>query len=1386
MRLAKLLTLISISLIATVAFSQPAKLHFRKIDVSDGLSNNHISSIYASKDGFLWCGTLSGLDKFDGYTFRKFNSMANLPGNPELSVVSWISEDYDGILWLFTRDNTVVFFDPKTETFSTDHEAFHYNIAITPQSITGMVVDTDGNLWMADSQKGIYKYDRKEKKIDLLNKDNSLSDNGAIALACDSKGYIWSVNRYGILEKIDKNQLKVVKRVEMGLSGMVSSNYLYKIFIDSDDDIWLFSSNNTEGLHFYSDKQGKTVKFSTRASAHPLNNDIVTSVVESKKGTIWVGTDHGGINMIDKSNMSVSYLVNDPTDNNSLANNSVYVHRDQNGIIWVGTFKNGINYYHPEMFQFGLTQHFPLSKEGLPYNDINCFTEDSDGNLWIGTNGFGLIKHNRRTGSYQVYRHNPNDPNSISSDIVVCLTNDHNNHIWAGTYYGGLNRFDGKKFTRFMNNPNDPTSLSDNRIWQIMEDSKRRLWIGSLGGGLMLYQPATNSFKRWRNNQPNSIHSDFVQALAEDINGNIWVGTSNGLELMNPVTEKFRYIVNTPNSNRVLSDNNIVNIIRDHRNWMWMATRNGVSCYDAIKDSFKIIGATDGLPAKSILTILEDGKGNLWLGTLNGLSNLRINPANTPFDIQISIRNYNVVDGLQGSEFNEYSAYKTRDGEFYFGGPNGLNHFHPDRIIENSFKPKVIFSGIQIKNKEIAIGEKLDGNVILKKSITYTESIKLKYSQNSLSIHFTALQQLHPEKARFRYMLEGFDNEWVETEANNRTATYTNLSPGKYLFRIKASGGDGLWSDNETTLKIMVSPPLYATLGAYILYIALILLAIWYSHKTVTRREKQKYLREQEKKEHQRMHEIDNIKIKFFTNISHEFRTPLTLILTPIERLIKKTKDDEDRSQLVLIQRNGRRLLNLINQLLDFRKLEVQEFKLHADYGNIVAFLKDTAESFSDLAEYRSIKYKFKSCSNQIFTSFDQDKVEKILFNLLSNAFKFTQENGTITVSVNHLQPSNKAFINLFDGKDYIEIKVEDSGIGIPFDKQERIFERFFQNESNGTVVNQGSGIGLALTQEYVKVHGGTITVKSEPEKGSVFVVRIPVISQFDNIAPENNEFEGIEIELQKESREFDEEENHSQPDKPLVVLVEDNEDLRFYLKENLKKNYTIVDTGDGKSAWGKIQELQPTLVVSDIMMPGIDGLQLCEMIKSDPQTSHIPVILLSARANSEQRLEGLQAGADDYIAKPFNYEILELKIKKLIEQRLEFQKTFTKKFEIKPGEINITSLDEKFIQKAIDTVEKHISDTEFTVEKMSRELGLSRGHLYNKIMSLTGKTPVEFIRIMRLKRAAQLLEKSQMTVSEIAFHVGFNDPKYFSKYFKNEFNMLPSKYADQYKKGEK
>lgn len=1357
---------------------------FRHLNSSHGLSNNQISSIHKDRYGFVWFGTVSGLNRYDGHSFKTYK---NIPGDSTtipFNNVQKIFEDHRGCLWILSQDNQLTIFDPSKDVFYTDYYLLAGKNAIPSDYIASLEVDKDSNLWVATNQYGVFKVDSETEEIERFHElKGSKRDIGSDLVTdvfIESDSTVLIVNAFGVVERLSSKTGEVLYSYQPQKLKGSSVEDFYSLLADKSGDFWIYSEQSDKGLFYFDADSEEELHFSVDDSRYRISSNIVTGILQDKKGHIWVGTDHGGIQIIDKSDFSLINVRNLQGVYNSLSQNSITsLVRDNAGTIWIGTYKEGVNYYHPDLFQFKLFSHNPFIEEGLPANDIDCFAEDDDGNFYIGTNGSGLIYYNRKKKTFKVFRAEPSNPDALSHDVIVSLLFDSKNRLWVGTYYGGLNCYQDGKFTRYYHDAENPETISDNRIWKILEDSDGRIWVGTLGGGLDLFDEANNRFLHYRDGDLNSVNSNFILTMEEDNAGNLWMGTSFGINVLNKNTGRFSHIAANPGKENALSHHIVLAILQDRRGMMWFGTRNGLNMYDPQTGEFRLFLERDGLPDNNILNLLEDEAGNIWMSTLNGLSRLEIDDTDERTDYSFS--NFDLLDGLQGREFNEHAAFKTSAGELIFGGPDGFNLFNPANIQKSTRIPQVRITGLRLFNKQIEVGEKVERKPILESPLFLSDTLTLKHNQNVFSLEFSGMGYFHPEKIKYQYKLDGFNEDWVSTDASNPLATYTNLNYGTYRFRVKAKVGEDGALGNEANLTVVIKPPFYATRYAYAAYILLFAALVVFFGFVVRRRERIKYERQSELMQHKRIHEMDAMKIRFFTNISHEFRTPLTLIITPLEKLVREVENASAREQLKLVTRNAKRLLGLVNQLLDFRKMEVQGLTLNRSQGDIVAFVKEVGLSFSDLFDTKTIRFSIFANTDSLMMTFDPDKMEKIVFNLLSNAFKFSRENGEVFLNLEYLKAASGGSND--DERGVVKIIVGDKGIGIPQEKQEKVFERFFQ-AGDGTEQNMGSGIGLAITKEFVRLHDGEIFVKSEPGKGSVFTVELPVVSQNDTGDPEP-----IKIEL---SQDVQHNESHFKVEKrddskkPLLLLIEDNEDLRFYLKENLGAQYRVVEAADGDEGLEKARSVYPDIIISDIMMPGIDGVELCRILKSESKTSHIPLILLTAKVSSEQEAEGLEAGADDYITKPFNYEVLELKIRKQIDIRQQFRAKLEKQhYEIAPGEIGVTSLDEKFIRKATRFVETNISNTELSVEFFSREMGVSRGHLYNKILALTGKTPTEFIRIMRLKRGAQLLGKSQLNVGEIAFKVGFNDPKYFSRYFKEEFGLSPSEYAKRVEKNE-
>ncbi len=1349
-------------LLCSNLFAQNGHFEFNRLDISQGLSNNQVKSIVKDSQGFVWFATMSGLNRYDGYQFKIFRH--NLRDSTSLSDdnVRRIFEGPHNKLWIETHSGYNIF-DPVTESVNRHFSACLVKMGLPDKQLTDLQKDSNGDFWFLMAGQSLFVYHSATDRLSHIY-ETAKTETPLSSFSQDGHGNTWLVHTNGTIEKMDAATGKITGRFYVLTNFFKNELLNYTICADNQEELWLFAAADARGVFHYIPATGLLEHIDKDSHPAALNNNIVIGILQDDRDDIWISTDHGGINVLNKASHSIRYVLSNTNDRKSLSENSITAaYKDNTGIVWVGTYKQGVSYYHPDIIKFPLFRHLPSNNSSLQYNDINDFAEDAKGNIWIGSNGCGLIYYNRATEKFTQYVHEANNPNSLCNDIIVCLYMDRRQRLWIGTYFGGLDCYDGKQFVHYRHNLADSNSLADDRVYEILEDSRNNLWIGTLSGGLDRLDRDKNIFYHYKGYAPNSIHAYYISELMEDREGNIWVGSANGIDVLQKKTGRFVYYSNYTNDPHGLSNNNIISLFQDSRGLIWAGTSDGLNVFDQRNNSFQSFRIENGLPGNTILTILEDKQQRLWVSTPNGISCIQVHQKNEDSgELTISCKNYDELDGLQGIAFNENAALETRKGELLFGGANGFNLFDPETILPDKNIPAVVLTDLQVFNKSVGIGEKIDGRVILSQAISQSNSITLRYNEDVVSFEFAALNFLHPEKNKYAYRLEGFNKGWLYTDGKNRKVNYTNLDPGGYTFYVKAANSDGVWNDKALALRINILPPFWKTPLAYALYSIFFVAILWFCRRLILQRARMRFEIEQQKQEAQRMHELDMLKIKFFTNVSHEFRTPLSLILTPMDKIIREAKDGSQRKQLQLVHRNARRLLNLVNQLLDFRKMEVEELKLNPVQGDIIRFTRDICQSFTDIAEKKNIRFSCYSTIESLLMQFDFDKLERILFNLLSNAFKFTGENGKVAVQLQMEMENNRQLL---------AINVIDTGIGISPEKQEKIFERFFQSDIPGSMVNQGSGIGLSITKEFVKLHNGTVSVVSEPGKGSSFIVllpvtELPVIKAAETIAvPEM---------LVKPTTPPKKAANGK---KQTVLIVEDNEDFLFYLKDNLREHFTILEAVNGKAGWQKALGDHPDLVVADVSMPEMNGIELCKKIKQDARTAHMPVILLTALSGEDQQIKGLETGANDYMTKPFNFEILLSRVKNILDEQSRLRKTFQKQVDVKPADISVASPDEQFIYQATEIMEKNLSNPGFSVEDMSRQLFMSRVTLYKRLLALTGKTPVEFIRSFRLQRAAQLLEKSQLSISEVAYEVGFNSPKSFSKYFKTAFNLSPSSY---------
>ncbi|MCB0569227.1 MAG: response regulator [Phaeodactylibacter sp.] len=1351
-------------------FSQTEQYRFSHLTIDEGLSNNQVNCIYKDRFGFMWFGTMSGLNRFDGYHFRVFRNDPRDTFSIGDNYVLNLFEDHQGRLWADTRSGLNVF-DPRSEKFYRYPQQWLDSLGLSGEAITKAYQSPDGHFWYLTSKNGIYEHrpgeDRLAHYLYRPQQDGPISSKSISDVREGPSGNLWAIHNNGLLVKLNRETGKAVYRNEYLYKKFKGRYLAYTLSVDSDGDVWAFASNDALGGYMLDVSNNEMLYFSTQSEQYRLNSNVVSGVVQDKNGHLWITTDGGGINVFDKKARSIKVVEHEQEERPSLSQNSITaVYQDEAGTIWIGTYKKGINYYHEAINKIRLVKYKSASPALPNCDDVNCFAEDAKGNLWIGTNGCGLLYFDRANDRFTHYLNDPGKANSLSSNVIVSLCIDHEQMLWIGTYYGGLQRFDGTNFHYYKNDPGNAHSLSDNRVWAIHEDAGNGLWVGTLGGGLELLDRKSNSFVHHRLGELSGVNSDFIFSLSEDRSGNMWVGTSNGVDVRLHDANRVVHYEHVPHDLTSLSNNNVIVVFNDSRGLSWVGTREGLNVFDPKKQAFTSFRMEDGLPDNTIQGIVEAPDGTLWISTQKGVSKMAVRQKENGGGYYGEFTNFDMSDGLQGTAFNENAAFLTSRGELVFGGANGFNIFYPKDLTANTSAESVpVLTDLQVFNKSIRPGDKLNNRALLNNTISQAREITLKHHENIFSLEFSSLDYLPMKKNKFAIKLEGFHEDWMVLNNESRRANFTNLDPGVYYFKVKAMQNDGAWGKETPPLKITVLPPFWQTPLAFLVYILLVVGALYLARQYILERERMKHRIATEYLEAQRVHEMDLMKIKFFTNTSHEFRTPLSLIISPLEAILNKPREESEKKQLAIVHRNAKRLLTLVNQLLDFRKMEAGKFTYMPRYCDMAGVIREVSDSFSDLAEKKNIRYSTSLEFEQLLMFFDRDKFEKILFNLLYNAFKFTPEKGEVSVL---------GALAEKEGQPFLSLEIKDTGIGISFDKQDKVFERFFQNDTGGNLVSQGSGIGLSIAKEFAEMHGGKISLASEPGKGSTFSVLIPVKvaeGRTDSVAEAEESHATDLISITTGSSDV--------LKKPQVLIVEDNEDFRFYLKENLKSYYHILEAENGAQGWRQALKHIPDLIVTDIMMPLLNGIELCKKAKSDNRTAHIPIILLSARNDEEQVQEGFETGADDYIIKPFNFEILHARIKNLIASRAAIRQIVQKRVEVTPDEMDVPSPELLLVRRATEMVENHFENTSYSVQDLSRGLGMSRVGLYKRLVAITGKTPTKFIRLIRLKKAAQLLEKSNMTVSEVAYTVGFGSPKQFSKYFKQEFDLLPSVYAN-------
>jgi signal transduction histidine kinase/ligand-binding sensor domain-containing protein/DNA-binding response OmpR family regulator len=1356
-------------------FTQSNTIKFKHIGSDEGLSQNFISCILQDKKGFMWFGTKDGLNRYDGYSFVVYQHDSFDSTTISSSYITTLFEDSRGLIWVGTLNGGLNCFDRKTETFKHINYSSGLLKNFIDYEIKSIAEDKDGNIWIAIRGFGLVRLiinnhsplEISEQPVTLKSDDRNIPYFNIITcLKFDSKNMLWIGTENGLMKynPVDKKitSYEVRTKNTKAPSSMYDKN-VGAIYESKDGDFWL---GTLSGLVKFDRTNGTYRLYPHQYEIFRYGWGRIIEITEDQSGKLWLASS-ADLMRFDPRTSAYSYYNNNPLDPNSLSYSSISsIYIDRTGILWVGTSGMGINLYDSKAERFStLTRNIPPKSRISGYS-IRAILEENDDIVWVSSEV--VTKWNRKTGEIKSYEASSNNLDAFGNTGAWSMVKSFDGKIWTATTEG-VYRYDPETSTarQYKYNPNDSLGLPQKEVYSVFEDKNKNIWITTENYFCKLLDVQKGIFRKFIYQHLPPANELARTIIVQDHSGVIWLGTKDGLLRFDEDKGSFQRFKNDPLNAQTLSNNLIKSICVEpdsESDILWIGTAGGgINRFDIKKNIFTHFTEKDGLPNNVVYGILPDKNGNLWLSTNKGLS--RFNPSEKNF------RNYDFRDGLQSNEFNTGAYFLSKSGEMFFGGIKGLTHFYPENIKDNPNPPSIVITNMKIRDQNITS----KNNLLLKMSVSESDEISLSHSDDVITFEFAALDFSAPEKNQYAYKLENFNKDWIYL-GNNRSATFTNLPPGNYTFLVKASNNDGVWNESGIALRLIIKPPWWNTWWSYIIYGILFLTGLYLVRRYELNRIRLKNQLKLEKVETITLRNLDNLKSHFFANISHEFRTPLTLILGQIESVMSSDISTKEKGKLQVANRNAKKLLTLINQLLDLSKLEAGSMKLKAEKQNLVLFLKNIFYSFEPLAEAKKIKLELNSQSENITVCFDPEKMEKIICNLISNALKFTLENGEIKLSI----------FNLPTG---IEIQIKDTGIGIPEDRLQHIFDRFYQVDNSITREYEGTGIGLALAKELVKLHNGEIKVSSKEGEGTEFTVCFPfgelnddksIISELSNNNPAQEHL-GDDIKLPQQAKISDDQHQlYDNQNQEIILIVEDNSDVQAYLSEQLDKEYKVILADNGEKGISNAQNEIPDLIITDVMMPQMDGYQFSKAIRCNEKTSHIPIIMLTAKAGLDDKILGLEFGVDDFLTKPFSAKELKVRIKNLIYQRKELRKKFSTSTTIKPSEITVSSVDQLFLDKVIKTIETNFEDENFSVEKLADNMNMSVSQLNRKLNALIDQPPGQLIRSFRLQRAADLLKLNAATVAEICYKVGFNDQAYFSRAFKKQFGFSPTEYKKQ------
>lgn len=1295
------------------------ELNFRSLDVKSGLSDNYVQGITQDCYGFIWIATLDGLNRYDGYRVKTYEVKAPDAYNNDIKAVK---EDASGTLWIrgasgyyaYDRERDVI--DGRTAPILE-----RYGIKGKPDF---MAVDNDRNLWCRTGDS-LHKYDFPSGTL-LTVPMRGHADRRILRIE-SRKDEAFLLFDDGEIARIDWQLPALRAETERELKARVQ----YSIRLDTSGRLWFYASHYP-GLAFYDTKLQKWTDFSMPG----LDNALITALEDDGEGGFWIGTDNKGACLV--AGGKAEWFGKEHGNRFALPDNHVNcIFKDRQNTVWIGTGKLGAAYANP-----GKTAFKTVAMPGQ--EDVKCLQEDKEGNLWIGFDGEGLVCL-RSDGRTERFR---KKDGNVPSDMIICSFLDSEGRLWFGSYGDGPFYKGREGFVRISHSGargNRPLQ----RIRRITEDKEGTVWFATFMEGLyaMRKDGSFAEYSMWTS----PLRTNSVTDLSYSGGDFLYAGTSSGLYRIGIRDRSIAPVEGTKDGRQPLPDTFITCLLRDSRGLLWIGTRKGLAILDERNDRILCLTEDNGLSHNHIQGIAEDKRHNLWVTTDNGVTRIAVSGEAESRTLRAFCSPFFKEDGTGDLTFNLHSILCRCSGEVLMGGIGAYLQTYPRNVSESKPCSKVMFTHLLLNERAVNPGDTVGKNrVPLPKNLQLLEEITLDHSDSNFTLEVSSMDYPNLHKQAYAYRL-GDAGQWIKMEGNQ--IHFNRLAPGDFPLQVKLYEAEGSETNPISTLTVHVRPPFWQSAEAFCLYAAAIALVFLLAVRRIQKKHRLTLERQTRELEIAQQHELDEARMRFFTNVSHDLRTPLSLISIPLKKILSSEVPSGIRKELELIQRNTITLLNEVNQLLDFRKLDKQREQYLPSFGNLTEFVKDIYGTFREMSAQSGIQMSLKVISPDIETSFDKDKMQRILLNLLSNAVKYNRKGGRVTVVIDKIAERENV---------YARIQVADTGIGIKEENKEKVFERFFQEQHATTYM--GSGIGLHIVKEYVKMHQGTIRIEDNAPEGSIFIVSIPIV-------------EGEETETCADEKEEALPPETAAPEQQVsILIVEDNDDFRHFMTGCLQPHYRMFEASNGKEALEVLAKQNVEMVICDVMMPVMDGMELCRRIKTDIRFSHIPVIMLTAKSADEHILSGLKEGADDYITKPFNLDILMIRIQKLLNRATSNREKF-KTIDLSPSEITVSTLDEELVKKAIRIVEENMDNSEFSVEDFSAQIGVSRSGLYKKLMSITGKSPLEFIRILRVKRGRQLLEQSQLSISQVAYQVGLS-PKQFAKYFKELYGHLPSDHA--------